>query len=280
MIDSSMQHSPLNFSSIQPHTDAIAVFCDTESSPTCWATEAGTPCGATETSPICWALAHSTPTQAARAAPEQQRAEARLAARAALCGQLAKRWACQPHELAISNERGQAPRLTRWPVHVTQAQRDGLRLSIAHAKAASLVALQLARGGATSNMATAAARPGLASSAPAGPPSNGLGVDLQAITALPASECLALAQLYLSPEDQSALQHMQAAHRRGDALSRHFAQAWALHEARLKAAGIALTEWSPALQMALRPTEARPLRLPDAAWARGHVAALAWHRVG
>lgn len=229
-----------------------------------------------------WAVLH--PAQTSDASPEQQRAQARLAARAVLCGQLAKRWACQPDELALSNERGQTPRLTRWPAQVQPAQRDGLRLSIAHADAASLVALQLGAGdawpandGEANSMGTTA-RSDLAASTSL--PNTGLGVDLQAITALPATECLALAQLYLPPEDQFTLQALQTAGLREDALPRHFAQAWALHEARLKAAGLALTEWSPALQAALQPIEARPLRLPDAPWARAHVAALAWRRAG
>ena len=241
----------------------------------------------TDAPPGCqvWALAH--PASQPSDTPEQARSQARASTRAVLREQLALLVGCEPEALALSDVRGQAPQLTRWPAHVPQAWRDDLRLSLAHADGCSLLALHwpastaLAASNRPPASAAAAHVECIAGHAPrlTGQVAvTGLGVDLQAITAMPAHECLALAQLYLHPADASALQALRAGGAGDEAkLPQHFAQAWALHEARLKAAGLALTEWSPALQAALQPVEARALRLP-AAWSRTHVAALAWCR--
>ena len=239
-----------------------------------------------------WALAH--PASQPSDTPEQARSQARASTRDVLREQLALLVGCEPEALALSDVRGQAPQLIRWPASVPPAWRDGLHLSLAHADGRSLVALHgpaptapkhpaQALTATSPSSAQAARVAGLALKPTGQAAITGLGVDLQAITLMPAHECLAIAQLYLHPADASALQAQHTAGA-GDvgtsdeaSLALHFAQAWALHEARLKAAGLALTEWSPALQAALQQVDARPLRLP-AAWTRTHAAALAWRQ--
>ena len=258
----SMQALPPVFFELQPHTD----------SPTAYQV---------------WALAHPAP--APGTLPEQARSQARASARKLLREQLAQCLGCAPEALVLSDVRGQAPQLIRWPATVPPAWRDGLHLSLAHADGRSLVALHgpaptvpkhpaLALTATSPSSAQAARVAGLALKPTGQAAITGLGVDLQAITLMPAHECLAIAQLYLHPADVSALQAQHTAGASDEAsLAQHFAQAWALHEARLKAAGLALTEWSPALQAALQQVDAHPLRLP-AAWTRTHAAALAWRQ--
>ena len=234
----------------------------------------------TDAPPGCrlWALAQPAPEPGH--APELARSQARVAARNWLCEQLAQRWGCAPDALALSDVRGQAPRLSRWPATLPPAVRDGLRLSVAHADGGSLLALHLPDAVEPSPAHLISAGQAItdkASSPTSQAPIAGLGVDLQAITALLPHECLATAQLFLHPADHSALRAQIAIGARDADLWRQFAQAWAMHEARLKAAGLSLTEWSPTLHAALQAVDARPLRLP-AHWANTHTAALAWRR--
>ena len=251
---SSMHDLPPMFFEVQPHTDAPA-------------------------SCSLWALAQPAPEPGHT--PELARSQARAAARNWLCEQLAQRLGCAPEALALSDVRGQAPQLSRWPATLPPAVRDGLRLSVAHADGCSLLALHLPDPVEPSPVyphgAVGQAIADGASSPTSQAPVAGLGVDLQAITALLPHECLATAQLFLHPADHAALRAQHAAGAPDADLWRQFAQAWAMHEARLKAAGLSLTEWSPTLYAALQAVDARPLHLP-AAWANTHSAALAWRR--
>ena len=249
-----MHDLPPMFFEVQPHTDAP---------PGC----------------ALWALTHLAP--APGHAPELARDQARAATRALLCEQLALRLGCAPDALELSDVRGQAPRLSRWPATLPPALHDELCLSMAHADGCSLLALHLPDpaepGPAHLAQAARQAITDKAPSATSQAPIAGLGVDLQAITAMPPHECLSTAQLFLHPADHAALRDLHAAGAPDADLWRRFAQAWAMHEARLKAAGLSLTEWTPTLRAALHAVDARTLRLP-AHWANTHTAALAWRR--
>ena len=94
-----MHDLPPMFFEVQPHTDAPA-------------------------SCSLWALAQPAPEPGHT--PELARSQARAAARNRLCEQLAQRWGCAPEALALSDVRGQAPQLSRWPATLPQAVRDDL----------------------------------------------------------------------------------------------------------------------------------------------------------
>ena len=221
----------------------------------------------------------------ARTPPEAQRQHARHAARALLATLLAQRLGCDVQAVHLSQQRGQAVRClqptgTAWP------------MAIAHAPTVSLVALGTSRCSA-------------------------LGIDIQALpTDMTAPELRHIAQLYLGPACVQALDRLappgpalgsassasalspgpSPAFSPACALARSsacssvpslaaspaqllaFARAWADHEARLKAAQLALVEWSPALHRSLARFQSTAIALPDWACAgpTPHVAALAW----
>ena len=209
--------------------------------------------------------------QEARDRAEDARDERQLTAeeKAAL---LAAELGCAPSALQITNQRGQAPRVSVVPpVRASSAQAQvaeqagdqlaepwakqlaPVRLSIAHAAGWSLVAWHR------------------------GP----VGVDLQdraAQQGMDAAERRRLSVLYLGQDEGSnhALAH---AGRAPEAIKNEaFAARWAAHEARLKCLGQPLQEWSPTLQAALAGCTARSLTLPvpmaDAA--PGWAGAVAW----
>ncbi len=192
--------------------------------------------------PRVWALdtssAHAGP-------PEDERQHARAAARAALRRLLAEHLGCAPDDLALSNVRGQAPRLLWQGASRAPGTLAMLHLSVSHAPGLSLLAWCQ---GAT------------------------LGVDVQAVPRnAPVPELLHTAALYLEPNTALAL-----AQKAQDAsFFEAFTHAWSLHEARLKCLGQPLAEWSPTLGRALAPLHAAPLRLPPRA-APQHAATLAW----
>ena len=181
------------------------------------------------------------PAEGAGLPPEAQRQRQRAAARAALAAELASALGLPAGDITLSDERGQPPQAQR---------RDGaalptIGLSISHEKALSLAAWH--RGGP-------------------------VGVDVLRMTGdMPRAEMDALSQLYLGIERPPAI-----AKTAPKAIEiRAFALAWAMHEARLKCAGLALLEWTPALDARLAGLHCAELALP--AWAAtGHVAALAW----
>lgn len=103
-------------------------------------------------------------------------------------------------------------------------------------------------------------------------PGGAVGVDLQPLplgAGLP--ELLDAAAPHLPPGSAAALGRQAPGARAIEA----FAECWAAHEARLKCAGRALAEWSPALAAGLAGVRAVPLRLPQQL-AAGHAAAVAW----
>lgn len=86
-----------------------------------------------------------------------------------------------------------------------------------------------------------------------------IGVDVLRLDAhtLPDSEIDTLARDYLGPAAADALSKLQ-----GQERLQHFAHAWAAHEARLKCAGIPLTEWSADMARQLAPFVTLYLDLP------------------
>ena len=200
---------------------------------------------------------------AAPAPPEQARAHARALARAALRQRLAAALGVAPQALVLSDQRGQPPQW-RWASAAVASAApagslEGLhpagaprwRLAVAHAPGLSLIACH--HGGA-------------------------LGVDLQAVDpATPRAELARTAHLFLGPDAARAL-----ARARGDsdaAYAQAFARAWVLHEARLKALGLGLREWTPALDAAHAAhanLRAVALRLPPLPGAPACAAALVW----
>jgi 4'-phosphopantetheinyl transferase len=86
-----------------------------------------------------------------------------------------------------------------------------------------------------------------------------IGVDVLRLDAhtLPEGETATLARDYLGPAAADALSKLQGQERR-----QHFAHAWAAHEARLKCAGIPLTEWSADMARQLAPFVTLYLDLP------------------
>ena len=196
--------------------------------------------------PRVWALATpGAPARRSTGKPEDERQDARSAARAALRRLLAEHLGCAPDDLALSSVRGQAPRLLRQGAGRSPGVLGALHLSISHAPGLSLLAW--CEGAA-------------------------LGVDVQAAPRdAPVPELLRTAALYLEPNTAQALaQQAQDA-----SFFEAFTHAWSLHEARLKCLGQPLAEWSPTLGRALAPLHAAPLRLPP--WAPPqHTAALAW----
>lgn len=179
------------------------------------------------------------------ARPEDARRHARQQARALLCAQLAPVLGCAAQALAVSDTRGQPPRLVwRGPGHAPDAL-AGIGLSIAHAPGLSLVAWHA--GGA-------------------------VGVDVQALPpGADAAELRRTAALVLPPESVLALdQQAQTA-----PFFEAFCAQWAAHEARLKCLGQPLVEWNPALAAGLAGVCTAALVLPPWAPSAG-AAALAW----
>ena len=218
--------------------------------------------------PRVWALRTEQRPTDARA----EREAARLACRTALTALLAAELGCAPSALQITNQRGQAPRVSAVPpVRASSAQAQvaeqagdqlaepwakqlaPVRLSIAHAAGWSLVAWHR------------------------GP----VGVDLQdraALQGMDAAERRRLSVLYLG-QDEGSNRALAQARRAPEAIKNEaFAARWAAHEARLKCLGQPLQEWSPTLQAALAGCTARSLTLPvpmaDAAL--GWAGAVAW----
>ncbi len=192
--------------------------------------------------PRVWALAMH---RAAPCPPDDERQHARTAARTALRRLLAAHLGCAPDDLALSNVRGQAPRLQWHGAGRAPGVLGALHLSISHAPGLSLLAW--CEGAA-------------------------LGVDVQAVPRdAPVPELLRTAALYLEPNTALAL----AQQAQNASFFEAFTHAWSLHEARLKCLGQPLAEWSPTLGRALAPLHATPLRLPP--WATPqYTATLAW----
>ncbi len=183
------------------------------------------------------------------AAPEAERRHARSATREAACGRLAALLGCTPRQLALSDMRGQPPRLHWLGPGAAPGPLATLRLSLSHAPGVSLLAWH-AHGA--------------------------VGVDLQAVPHhAGTAELLRTAALYLGDAARQALARQAP----GDEFADAFTRRWTLHEARLKCLGQPLCEWTPALGAALASVRAAALVLP--AWAgRGRVAAVAWHAAG
>lgn len=99
-----------------------------------------------------------------------------------------------------------------------------------------------------------------------------IGVDVLRVDAhtLTESETTTLARDYLGPAAADALSKLQ-----GQERLQHFAHAWAAHEARLKCAGLPLTEWSADMARQLAPFLTLPLDLPAP-----YIGALALRRGG
>jgi len=177
--------------------------------------------------------------------PEDARRHARQQARALLCAQLAPVLGCAAQALAVSDARGQPPRLLwRGPGPAPDAL-TGIGLSIAHVPGLSLLAWHLG---------------------------DAVGVDVQALPqGASAAELRRTAALYLSPESVLALdQQAQTA-----PFFEAFCAQWAAHEARLKCLGLPLAEWHPALTARLAGVCTAALVLPP--WAPpACAAALAW----
>ena len=189
--------------------------------------------------PRVWAV--STQATALAANPEDARRAARQQARAALRHALAPLLGCAADDLAVSDARGQPPRLIWTGPHPAPAM-GPMGLSISHGPGQSLVAWRMQ-----------------------GP----VGVDVQALPRdASADECLRTAALYLGPDEAMALMNQAPdAH-----FFEAFAQAWAAHEARLKCLGQPLAEWSPAWAAPLAGLQAAAVTVP------GCAAALAWPR--
>ena len=190
--------------------------------------------------PEVWALPQP---DRAQAHPEDERAHQRQAAREALRARLAAVFGVATEDIAISRQRGAAPRVS---AHVGDSTRwANVGLSIGHAPGLSLIAWHT--GGA-------------------------VGVDVQAVPrAAPVPDLLRTAALYLGPDTATTL----ARQAQDASIFEAFTRAWTLHEARLKCAGQPLVEWTPALGQALATLHAVPLHLPP--WAAPkYAAALAW----
>ena len=190
--------------------------------------------------PEVWALRQP---DRAQAHPEGERAHQRQAAREALRARLAAVFGVATEDIAISRQRGAAPRVS---AHVGDSTRwANVGLSIGHAPGLSLIAWHT--GGA-------------------------VGVDVQAVPrAAPVPDLLRTAALYLGPDTATTL----ARQAQDASIFEAFTRAWTLHEARLKCAGQPLVEWTPALGQALATLHAVPLHLPP--WAAPkYAAALAW----
>ncbi len=175
------------------------------------------------------------------APPERQRRQQRAAARTALAAELAAALGLPAAEITLSDERGQPPQAQRRAGAVLPA----IGLSIGHEAALSLVAWHWD-----------------------GP----VGVDvLRLPDAMTRAEMDTLSQLYLGLKMPWAVVDTGSS-----AIEvRAFALTWAMHEARLKCAGLALAEWTPALKQRLAGLQCAELALP--AWAApDHVAAVAW----
>ena len=192
--------------------------------------------------PRVWAI--DTP-RATAACPEAQRQHARRLARIALCEQLAPQWGCAPRQLAVTDERGEPPRLRWLGPGAAPAALAGSGVSMAHASGVSLLAWH---------------------------PNGAVGVDVQPLpTNAPAHELVRTARLYFEPNwPVAGAEQAQPA-----TIFEAFATRWVAHEARLKCLGLPLLEWSPALAERLAPVPDAPLALP--AWApRDCAAAVAW----
>lgn len=166
----------------------------------------------------------------------EDRDQARQQARAALRACLAPALGCDADALQVTNVRGQAPRLLMRGRPLPQSH-----CSISHAPGLALLAWRRE-----------------------GP----VGVDIQALDGFaPRRELEAVAHLFLAQETARML--MDAA---PDALFfEKFTQAWTLHEARLKCAGLNLVEWSERL-----PARLAQMRSAAVLLARGYAGAVAW----
>ena len=196
-------------------------------------------------SDVCASAPHvlALPVPAQPGPPEVTRAFARQQARTVLAQALAAALGCAAAQLAISDERGTRPRV-RWcgPAATCPPALAGVGLSISHEAGWSLLAWCMH-----------------------GP----VGVDLAPVPADAApSELTDLARLYLGPAGIPAK------------APRPFAQAWAMHESRLKAAGKPLQEWHATLAARLAPFHAEALALPAALVSAPNTlcAAVAWLR--
>ena len=168
--------------------------------------------------------------------PEDARALARQAARAALRDLLADELGCARDAIVFSDVRGQ-------PVRAEGHEHIGL--SISHERGLSLLALCMS-----------------------GP----VGVDLVAVDYRAGrDELQRTAAAFLPAHEVNAL--AQFDEREPHALA--FYRAWARHEARLKCIGQPLQECSPELQARLAGLRCTAVTLPEELGAN-HVAALAW----
>ncbi|MBS3020467.1 hypothetical protein DJFAAGMI_03228 [Comamonas sp. PE63] len=165
------------------------------------------------------------------------RDRARGQARAALRTCLAPELGCTEAELEVSNLRNQAPRLLLRGKPLAAPQ-----CSISHAPGLALLAWHDRAA---------------------------VGVDIQAVNeTTPRRELEEVARLFLRPE--TARKFLDIA---PDTLFfEAFASAWTQHEARLKCAGLGLTEWSGSLQARLTGMDCAPLEP-----AAGYAGAVAWY---
>ena len=197
--------------------------------------------------PEVWALQHPGDSSAA---PEAERSRMRHAARDALRERLATVFGVPVAAIAISSQRGAAPRVHGQPSAdaALAASLSDTGLSISHEAGVSLVAWHAD-----------------------GP----VGVDVVRLDAqADTNELARVAKLYLGPNKPPTLVDQAPA-----AIdSRAFLQRWACHEARLKCVGLGLLEWSDALAAALAGIHATSIALPP--WVSGAVAAIAWRAPG
>ena len=188
----------------------------------------------------------AVPTPAHGGSPEAVRGAARRLAREALCAALACELGCAAQDIAITDQRGEAPRASA-DEPALAARLAVIGLSISHAPGLSLVAWR---------------------------PAGAVGVDVQAVdevATLAADERERTARLYLGPVSWPNRPSARAGKAPTAIDSIVFAQRWAALEARLKCLGERLQEWSPDLQARLAGCTVHGVNLP-APWA----AAVAW----
>lgn len=166
--------------------------------------------------------------------PASTRQMARAQIRLALTDLLSGAFACPAQQINLEHEPGQPP--GRHLSLILPEHR--ISLSISHEHGMSIAAIAVMDGVAVAD-------------------GTGVGVDLLLID--PGMDWQAVAQLYLG---MPAYQHIRLAPPSEQAAC--FAQLWANQEARLKAHGMALTEWSPRLAQDLAACDIRELDLPPA----------------
>ncbi|MCU6435210.1 4'-phosphopantetheinyl transferase superfamily protein [Undibacterium sp. Jales W-56] len=155
----------------------------------------------------------------------QDRTLARQQIRAALIDLIGQCYQLEPSQIEIATSPGMAPRLL--------FSEHEAALSISHDAGLSLAAIYLDAG---------------------------VGVDLMRIEtgSIASIDWRDIAQLYLGPS-----RHQMIASQAVQQQLPCFAQEWTALEARCKCAGIALTEWSAAIDVKLKPIRTYRLDLPE-----------------